>query len=331
VNAAERVVRRVDALQQKNKVAGFVFGVSKKFGDDNAGVLVSNLAFSAFLALFPLLLILVTVLGIVLAGYPSLQQSVLHSTFAQFPVVGSDLSGSIHALKRGSVFGLAVGLVGLAWGSLGISQAGLFAMAQVWNLPGPDRLNYVKRLGRSVAFIGVLGSGLIVSTFLASYGTFGRHEFWLGIGGEILAAAANVGQYLLAFRVLTPKHVVTRDLVPGAIAGGVAWTILQAVGGYLIGHDLRNDNAIYGSFASVLGLLVWVYLGCRVTIYAAELNTVVKRRLWPRSITQPPYTDADRRALALQAVQMKRARHETVEVTFADEAEPERSGAKTGT
>lgn len=316
MNAAERVVRRVDAFQQKNPVFGFAFAVTKKFGDDNGGILVANLAFSAFLALFPLLLILVTVLGIVLDGYPGLEKSVLHSTFAQFPIVGSNLAGSIHALKRSSVFGLTVGLVGLAWGSLSISQAGLFAMAQVWNLPGPDRLNYVKRLGRSVIFIGVLGGGLIVSTFLAAYGTFGRHNVWLGIGGEILAAAANVGQYLLAFRVLTPKAASSRSLVPGAIAGGVAWTVLQALGGYLIGHYLRNDNAIYGSFASVIGIFVWVFLGCRLTIYAAELNTVIARRLWPRSIVPPPLTDADRRALALQALQNQRRPEQKIEVTF---------------
>ena len=63
-------MRRIDAAQQRFGPAALVFGVMKKFGDDNAGILVSNLAFSAFLCVFPLLLLLITVLNIVLAHDP---------------------------------------------------------------------------------------------------------------------------------------------------------------------------------------------------------------------------------------------------------------------
>lgn len=318
MNLAKRVLRAFDQLQQRITALGFVFGVLKKFGDDNAGVLVTNLAYSAFVAIFPLLLILVTVLGIVLVNYPSLEKSVLNSTFAQFPIIGTSLSANIHALHRGSVLSFTVGLIGLAWGSLGMSQAALFAMAQVWNLPGPDRPNYWKRLGRSVLFIAVLGGGLLASTFLAAFGTFGRHNFWLGIAGEILAASANITQYLVAFRVLTPKSISTRKLVPGAIVGGVAWTVLLAIGGYLVGHQLKHTSEIAGLFGTVLGLLAWVYLGARITIYAAELNTVLAHRLWPRSLDPPPFTAADKRVVALRAQQNRRRPEEHVEVTFVE-------------
>jgi YihY family inner membrane protein len=299
--------------------------------------LVSNLAYSAFLAIFPLLLILVTVLDLVLSGHPSLRNSVLHSTFAEFPIVGSDLVKNIHALHRSSVLGLAIGLVGLLWGSMGLAQAGLFAMAQTWNLPGPERPNFVKRLGRSVAFVAVLGVGLAISTFLAAFGTFGRHNVWLGVLGELVAAVVNVGQYALAFRVLTPKVISTRKLIPGALVGGVAWTVLLAVGGYLIGHDLRNDSAVYGLFGMVLGLLAWVYLGAEISIYAAEVNVVIARRLWPRGMVQPPLTAADQQSMALQATQNQRRPEQQVAVTFteadmpAGEVPPRPSKAETPT
>ena len=242
MNVFERTARRLDEAQQQHRPTAVLCGVVKKFGDDNAGVLVSNLAYSAFLALFPLLLILVTVLGVVLSDYPSADHAVLHSTFADFPIVGSQLGNNIHALRRGSALGLTIGLIGLLWGSIGLAQSGLFAMAQVWNLPGPDRPNYFKRLGRGITFLAVLGLGLILSTFLASFGTFGRHNVMLGLIAELLAVLVNTVQYLLAFRVLTPKVVTTSLLVPGAVVGGIAWTALLAVGGYLIGHDLRNDR-----------------------------------------------------------------------------------------
>jgi YihY family inner membrane protein len=324
MNPIEKTIRRIDAAQQRFGPAALVFGVMKKFGDDNAGNLVTNLAYSAFLCVFPLLLILVTVLNIVLAHDASVRTSLLHSTFGEFPVIGSTLSKQITGLHRSSVIGLIVGVLGLLWGSTGMAQSGLFSMSQIWNLPGPDRPNYVSRLGRSFAFLAVLGLGIIVTTGLASFGTFGRHNIALGILAEVLAVAVNIATYLAAFRVLTPKAVHTRQLIPGAILGGVLWTILQAVGGYLIGHDLKNDSVSYGVFAAVLGLVAWIYLGCEITIYAAEFNTVLARRLWPRGMVQPPLTDADQRSMALQATQNQRRPEQEVSVIFTSPAMTQR-------
>jgi hypothetical protein len=71
-------------------------------------------------------------------------------------------------------------------------------------------------------------------------------------------------------------------------------------------------------FATVLGLLAWVYLATEITVYSAEINVVLSRRLWPRSIVQPPLTEADRASMALQALQNQRRPEQHVEVTFDD-------------
>jgi YihY family inner membrane protein len=316
MNALEKVMRRVDAAQQRFGPAALVFGVMKKFGDDNAGTLVASLSFSAFLCVFPLLLILITVLDIVLAHDPGARNSLVHSALHQFPLVGTQLGKQIHGLHRSSVIGLIVGVLGLLWGSTGLAQSGLFSMAQVWNLAGPERPNYAARLGRSFAFLAVLGLGLVVTTGLAGFGTFGRHNLALGMLSVVMALLINVATYFGAFRVLTPKAVHSRQLLAGSVLGGVAWTILQAVGGYVIGHDLRNDSRTYGTFGLVLGLVAWIYLGSLITVYAAELNTVLAGRLWPRGLVQPPLTEADQRSLTLQATQNQRRLEQDVSVTF---------------
>jgi uncharacterized BrkB/YihY/UPF0761 family membrane protein len=64
----EWLLRKADAAQQKYHPSAFVFGVIKKYSDDNGGVLVANLAHSAFVSFFPPLLVLITVLGLVAAG-----------------------------------------------------------------------------------------------------------------------------------------------------------------------------------------------------------------------------------------------------------------------
>jgi hypothetical protein len=75
---------------------------------------------------------------------------------------------------------------------------------------------------------------------------------------------------------------------------------------------------VYGVFATVLGLLAWIYLGVEITVYAAEINVVVARRLWPRSIVQPPLTQADRAVLAAQVLQNQRRDDQHVEVSYDD-------------
>lgn len=317
MNPVERGIRRIDAAQQRNKVSAFTFGVVKKYGDDNAGSLAASLAHSAFVAVFPLLLILVTILGLVAAGNSSLRHDVLNAAAKQFPLIGNQLAGNVHALRRSSVLGLIAGLLGLIWGATGLAQAGLFTMEQIWNLPGPARPGYWQRLGRALVFLGVLGSGVIVTTLLTGLDTYGHHAAAVVVLAEMLAVLANVGLYFVSFRVLTPKGVPSRALFPGAVAGGAGWTLLQAAGGYLVHHYVRTDS-VYSVFAIVLGLVAWLYLVVQVTVYAAEVNAVLARHLWPRSIIQPPLTESDRAAMALQALQNQRRDEQHVRVSFTD-------------
>ena len=325
MNPVERGIRRVDAVQQRHRASAFAFGVVKKYGDDNGGTLASSLAYSAFVSVFPLLLVFVTILGLVASSDPSLHQKLLNAAAKQVPLIGNQLTGNVGALRRSSLLGLIIGLLGLIWGTTGLAQSGLFTMEQVWNLPGPARPGFLPRLGRSLLFLGVLGSGVIVTTLLTGLDAYGKQAIAIDVLAGVLAVLANVGLYFASFRVLTPKGVPSRALLPGAVTGGVAWTLLQVLGTYLIHRYIRSDS-VYGVFATVLGLVAWIYLGVQVTVYAAEVNVVLTRRLWPRSIMQPPLTEADRAAMALQALQNQRREEERVRVSFTDRPR----GAKAG-
>jgi YihY family inner membrane protein len=319
MNPVERTIRRVDTTQQRFTPTAVVFGVIKKYGDDNGGVLVSNLAYSSFVSLFPLLLILVTILGLIAAHDPSFRESAVKNAVAsQIPLLGEALTNNVSTLQRSSTIGLIVGLLVLIYGVTGLAQAGLFTMAQVWNLPGPARPGYLQRLGRALLFLCLLGGGVIVTTGLAYLTTYLlTKDSWFRLLIYVVTAAFSAGMYLGAFRALTPKGVPTRSLLSGAITGGILWTVLQVLGTWLVHRFLRGNSA-YGVFAAVLGLLAWIYLAIEITVYSAEINVVLARRLWPRSIVQPPLTEADRASLALQALQNQRRPEQRVQVTFDD-------------
>ncbi len=323
MNPGERAIRRIDATQRRFTPTAFVFGVIKKYGDDNGGVLVSNLAYSAFISLFPLLLILFAVLGLIAAHDPSFRESAVKAKNAvanQIPLLGQTLASNVDTahLQNSSKIGLIVGLLVLIYGVTGLAQAGLFTMEQVWNLPGPARPGYIQRLGRALLFLCLLGGGVIVTTGLAGLSNYLQGwGFWSKLLIYVVTAAFGAGMYLGAFRALTPKGVPTRSLLPGAITGGILWTVLQVLGTWLV-HRFLHSNSAYGVFATVLGLLAWIYLATEITVYGAEINVVLARRLWPRSIVQPPLTEADRASMALQALQNQRRPEQHIKVTFDD-------------
>src|ERR1700729_2463560 len=115
LSAADRFQQRVPAL-------AFPVAVWSKFKDDRAGNLAALISYYAFAALFPLLLVLVTVLNIVLKDNPSLRVSLLNSALAQYPVIGLQIKDSLGAIP-GTGLPLAIGAVLLLLGARGVAGA----------------------------------------------------------------------------------------------------------------------------------------------------------------------------------------------------------------
>jgi len=319
MQAAEKLLRRVDEQHQRRAWIAFPYAVMKKFGDDQAGNLAALIAYYGFLSLFPLMLVLVTLLGLFLRHNPELQHTIRTSALANFPVIGNQISNNVHSL-RGSGVALALGIVLALWAGLGIMKVLETAMNAVWNVPYRHRPNFWVSLLRAFLMLLVLGVVTIASAAAGSVGA-GSDSWLLAIVGIALSVALNLVLFLLAFRILTTEDVSWGDVFPGAVVAAVAWTVLQAVGGYIVSHQVQGASDTYGTFAIVIGLLAWIYLGAQVTLFAAEINVVRKRRLWPRAIVQPPLTDADERALRSYAEQEERRPEEDVNVRIDDPAD----------
>jgi YihY family inner membrane protein len=318
VKRVERALRAVDRFQQRHSVLGFPVGVAKKYGDDQAGKHAALLAYYGFVSVFPLMLVFTTVLGYALANNTELQERVIDAAIAQFPVLGPQLRGSIKTIQ-GSGIGLIVGIVGTLWGGMGITQSAQDAMNAVWNVPHKDRPGYWFRLARGLASLLILAAGIVAAAALAGLGTTSP-----GVLGRItpLAGSLLLNFLLLAVmsQALTVIWVPWRQLLPGAASGAVCWSALQALGVYIIDSQLERANLVYGVFAIVLVLLSWLYLSAQLLLYAAEINVVLARRLWPRSLLQPPLTEPDKRVLTALAEAEERRAEQTVEVTFSPDA-----------
>jgi YihY family inner membrane protein len=320
VSWPERQVRRLDRFQQRHTVLAFPWAVMQKFGNDQAGGKAALMAYYGLFALFPLLLLLATILGFALAGNPALRDQIINTAVGKIPVVGDQIGSEVHPLE-GNTTALVIGIVGTIYGSLGIGFAAQNAMNTVWNIPYVRWPNIFKRYLRTFGVIGLLGLGVLSSTALTTFATAIANGVAATVFGVAGALVVNLGLFLLAFMVLTAEPLGPRDVAVGVVCAAVFWQTLQLIGTWYVARELAQASATYGVFAIVITLLSWLYLGSQLTLLAAEINVVLRYRLWPRSVTQPPLTRADRLTLARLAQMEVRRPEQVVTASFTGEAD----------
>jgi YihY family inner membrane protein len=308
-------LQAVDGFQQRHRRLSFVAAVAKKFGDDQAGQLAALVSYYAFVSLFPLLLVFVTILGFVLEGNPTLRREIEDGALGQFPIVGDQLK--LHSLS-GSGVALAVGLVGALLAGMGVTNAAQNAFNRIWDVPFKHRPNFLLARLRSLGTLAALGLLTIVSATVAGYVGTSTHGALEVVGAVAVAFATNLILFMAAFWLLTAADVGWRELLPGVVTAAVLWQLLEHLGGLYVDHVLKRTEPLYGTFALVLGLLAWLYLGSQLVIFAAEINVVRVRRLWPRSFLSAPLLEADKRALTSSAEVEERVHEENIEVSFDD-------------
>ncbi|HMS13351.1 MAG TPA: YihY/virulence factor BrkB family protein [Microthrixaceae bacterium] len=288
---------RADRIQRDQPVLGFIYGVVKKYGDDKGANLSALITYYGFFSMFPLLLVAFTILGFVLDGKPELRADISQTLAERFPL-GIDPKSI-----GGSGLALAVGVVLALWSGLGATQVTQDALNTVWNVPRRTLPNFIVKRLRGLMMLGVLGGGIVagtaVSSVVSALGPAAR------IGGYVGAGLVNAIVIALLFKLMVEQPLTWRDVAPGALFGGIGWTVLASVGTWYTRRLVDNADKTYGTFAVVIGLLSFIYLQAQVLVYAAEVSVVASRRLWPRALVVDDPTDADievARAIARRAV-----------------------------
>lgn len=312
----------LDELQRRNRLVGVLVAVVYKYNDDQGGYLAALITYYGLVSLFPLLLLLTTGMGVVLAGRPDLQAQVLHSTLSQFPVLGDQLHHP-QGLSGGAV-GVAVGLLGALYGGLGVGQALQNAMDTVWAVPKHKRPNPIRSRLRSLLLLLVLGSAAIAATVLAAAGhATGALGIFSKIGLALAAVAINAMICLVAFRVTTARALTYRQVLPGAVAAAFIWQMLQWFGAGYVAHTVKRASATNSVFALVLGALAFLFLASVALVMCAEVNVVLVERLYPRALLgafsdDADLTPADRRTYTKKVKAERVKAFERVHVHFDD-------------
>ena len=275
-------LKRIDIFQRAHPIFGFPYAVVKKYGEDQGGYQAVLLTYYGFLSLFPLLLVLTTLAQWLLRGDSHLRTRVITGATTYFPIVGSQLQHNVHGFSRTGL-PLIIGLLVLIYGLRGIGDAFRHTVNHVWRVPHAERSGFFPAIARSFSIVFFGGLGFLGSAIIASYATTAGHNYGLRASFITFSALVLFVSFIFVIKTALNKQVGFHQIWVGAAVATIGLIVLLSLGGYIITHELKNLDNLYGTFAVVLGLLFWLYLQIRLVVYAIEIDSVRILRLWPRS------------------------------------------------
>jgi len=326
-----RVIDAVDRGQQRVPVIGFPLAVFYKYLDDQGNYLAAIIAYYAFIAIFPLLLLGTSILGFILQDNPTLQERILDSALAQFPIIGDEL-GRPNGLE-GSTGGIIVGSLVALYGALGLGQAIQNALNQAWAIPRDSRPNPVLLRARSLLLLitaGVALLGLSIASALLSstqvFGEFASYRWPIVVVTVLLVTLVLA----LLLRLGAARTHQLRSVIPGAFTVALMWQSLQSIGTAYVTGVIAEAEGMDETFAVVLGLIGLLWVAAVMGVLGMEVNVVLARRLWPRALLtiitdHVNLTDADKRAYASYARMQRHKGYEDISVVWRErQARPRR-------
>jgi len=321
------ILTSLDAWQRRHPAVAFPAAVVRKFVDDRASNLAALVTYYAFFSVFPLVLVFVSILGYVLQDDPTLRNDIVDSAVGRIPVVGTQLEKGVEPLTGSSV-ALALGLATALWAGLGVMLALTRAFEEIWDVPRLQQHGALAARGRGVVVLLALAIGLVVSTIATGSAVTGA----IGPAAERVGAFAvsfvvNALVFLVAFGVLNARPLRVGEIAPGVVLAALGSLVLQSLGGWYVTHAVERASDVYGTFAAVIGLLSWFWLGSNLLLFSAEVNVVLHRGLWPRSFAGS-LSPADREALRDAATAARQDARQEIEVRFSEDgAQPDPAAA----
>ncbi|MFL6139599.1 MAG: YihY/virulence factor BrkB family protein [Frankiaceae bacterium] len=308
-------LERFDRWQQQRRRPAIGLATLKKFQEDQTTNLAGLVAFWAFFSVFPLLLVLVTLLG-----YFDASQSVMNNIRQMLPILEEQKPSALN----GNALALVVGIVSAMWSGMAVVRTAQYAFNTIWEVPMNERPKLVEQTVRSLKVLAVVGVGLVLSTVVTGFLTSTANDILPAVASSIIgpaiALALDIGLFVAAFRLLTDRAITTKQVLPGALLAGVVFWALQLASTLIIGRYLQNAQATYAAMATAITMLWWFYLQAIVTLLGVQLNVVLAHRLWPRSLVGGPATRADHEAYDAYAKERTYHDNEEVDTTFRPEA-----------
>lgn len=253
---------------------GFVdtlLSVHERVGAVGGGAYSSALALAAFVSLFPLLLVLIAILGFFSANNVDLAAD----TVERLGLTGQaadTLLNAFSAAERTRATATIIGVIGLLWSGLALVDAASAMVNTVWQVTGRGIVGKLHQL----AWLAGTATVLMISVGSASVAQ--------ELPGPAIIPTLLIGLVLdtllcmWTFRTLVNLGVPWQAHLPGSIVAGIGYMVMKLIAGVYVPRLVSSSSALYGSIGVVFALLAWFVLGAKLLMYATAYNVVRHER-----------------------------------------------------
>lgn len=268
----------------------------------NTTRLGASLAYYALLSLAPLLLVLVSIMGLIF-GHSTAQRTTVEQVRLFVGPIAADALAAFIAGSRNTTHGLIATILGVAallFSASGVVSELRSALNTIWDVPQSDLSGmqmvkgFIKQ--RLVSLGIVMGAGLLlivsvaISTWINALASFipsfpAIETALLDSGSSIVSFLVIAGLFAAVYKLMPDVSIEWRDV----ILGGAVTSLLFTIGKQLLGIYLGRASytSTYGAAASVVVLIVWVYYSSQVFFLGAEFTKAFASRYGSRHGNQP--------------------------------------------
>jgi YihY family inner membrane protein len=277
--------RRLEVARADYPLVDIAVRTFKRYSEDEGGPSAAALTYYFFFSIFPLLLFVGSLLGLITFISEDIKADLLKAGLEAAPLMQDVLNAdSLEALQDKRSQLAIVALVMALYAGSGVIVALEHALNKINRCT--LELNFIQKRLRSFRFMGLFAVGALVSLSLSALGRFIGSLDALGPAGGIFgslvayagAIAVTTGLFAACYKLLPACDLSWRDVLPGAITAALTFEVLKWAGGVYLAQGEATRNNTFGAFATAAALLVVSYLLSQVTLLAAELNAVIVER-----------------------------------------------------
>ena len=245
-----------------------VFRVISAFGTSQASNYASALAFAGFIAMFPMILGALSILGLAIRD-PSTEARFQTLILQAFPGSAQpELQSAIHGVRQSAGWLGVVSFAGLLWTAGGIFSTMEFALAQIFGTSQRDMLRQ-KAMGLLMMMLLVVAIAITVGVnAMAAFLSFLPFAWVLSF---VIGAAVMVVLLALLYRFVPNRTFALRDVLPGALFAGILIEVLS-LAFPLYARIAGRFNTYGAQFGLFFLLATWFYLLSELLLLGAVLN-----------------------------------------------------------
>jgi membrane protein len=267
--------------------------VADQWSQHNAPRLGAALAFYSLLSLAPLLLVIVSIVGLVFGHSAAQQQTVQEIQALIGPAAGKTIGAFLQGSRNTShgIIATAAGLITLLFSASGVVIELRDALNTIWNVPTQSAsgfgyvTRYLKQRLFSFAIVVAIGFLLVVSlavsTWIEALGVLSAsilpgEDMLLTLANSVVSFLVITFLFSAIYKVMPDVSIEWRDVLLGGAVTSLLFTIGKSVLGFYLGR--ASYASTYGAAASIVVLIVWVYYSGQIFFFGAEFTQVFAAR-----------------------------------------------------